>query len=188
MADKKALRAAMRKAFAALPANKKQTIEEALCRYLLSFEPYQNANVVLGYAATGRELSVTPLLCDALEKGKSLYLPRCTDPNGSMKFVRVRTLSELSIGMYGIPEPTGTECLNGFPKNAVILVPGLAFSPKGGRLGQGKGYYDRFLSKNDAISVGICYNQSVLCTLPCEEHDVSVRYLVTESGIFRTDR
>lgn len=67
----------------------------------------------------------------------------------------------------------------------VVFVPGLAFTLDGRRLGQGGGWYDRFLSamRDDAIVIGVSFDDHVVAELPVEDHDVTVDLLVTESGI-----
>ncbi len=66
----------------------------------------------------------------------------------------------------------------------VLLVPGLAFSKEGHRLGRGKGFYDRYLEKYDGIKVGICFSEQLRSIVPYEKHDVMMDYVVTESECF----
>jgi 5-formyltetrahydrofolate cyclo-ligase len=69
----------------------------------------------------------------------------------------------------------------------VVVVPGLAFTPAGDRLGQGGGWYDRFLAgvRSDCTTVGVCFAEQVLDVLPVEAHDVSVDHVVTDHGVLR---
>jgi 5-formyltetrahydrofolate cyclo-ligase len=69
----------------------------------------------------------------------------------------------------------------------VVIVPGLAFTPAGDRLGQGGGWYDRFLSavRPDCVSVGVCFVDQLVDSLPVEAHDVAVDHVVTELGTVR---
>lgn len=66
----------------------------------------------------------------------------------------------------------------------VVLVPGLAFTPMGDRLGQGGGWYDRFLAQvsDRCVTVGVCFAMQICAELPVEPHDVSLTYVVTEPG------
>ncbi len=61
----------------------------------------------------------------------------------------------------------------------LILVPGLAFTPAGERLGRGKGHFDRFLAGTSAIRVGVCFTEQLQTTLPTEPHDIKMHHLVT---------
>lgn len=65
----------------------------------------------------------------------------------------------------------------------VILIPGLAFSEKGERLGKGKGFYDRYLDNYRGIKIGLCFSLQLEETFPTEKHDVSIDYIVTEEKI-----
>jgi len=65
-----------------------------------------------------------------------------------------------------------------------VLVPGLAFSTAGVRLGFGAGYYDRWLAGHPAaLRIGLCFEYQVLPQIPCEVHDASLDYLVSERQI-----
>lgn len=66
----------------------------------------------------------------------------------------------------------------------VLLIPGLAFSKKGHRLGRGKGFYDRYLEKYDGIKVGICFSEQLKSFVPYEEHDVMMDYVITDTKVF----
>ena len=65
----------------------------------------------------------------------------------------------------------------------VILVPGLAFSEKGERLGRGKGFYDKYLSQYRGIKIGICFSEQLIENLPSEKHDETLDYIVTDERI-----
>ena len=64
----------------------------------------------------------------------------------------------------------------------VVVVPGLAFTPDGGRLGQGGGHFDRFLLRlrPDCVTVGVCFREQLLEQLPTAAHDVHVDHVVTD--------
>jgi 5-formyltetrahydrofolate cyclo-ligase len=69
----------------------------------------------------------------------------------------------------------------------LVVVPGLAFTAAGDRLGQGGGWYDRFLSETraDCVTVGVCFTEQIVDALPVEAHDVMVDHVVTDSGVVR---
>lgn len=62
------------------------------------------------------------------------------------------------------------------------LIPGLGFDQRGRRLGRGKGYYDRYLSKNELVKVGVSLEAFVVKELPAEPHDIGMDYLITEKS------
>ncbi len=66
----------------------------------------------------------------------------------------------------------------------VVIVPGLAFTPGGQRLGQGGGWYDRFLAevRDTCVTVGVCFHEQLVDVLPVEPHDVAMHHVVTDRG------
>ena len=72
---------------------------------------------------------------------------------------------------------------------SVILVPGLAFTAQGARLGRGAGFYDRFLSANpEALRVGVGFQEQMVPKVPLQEWDESLDVILTDQNFFRTDR
>lgn len=151
---------------------------------VLSFPLYRSAETVLLYLSTPQEVDTHQLLEAALGEGKKVFAP-VSSADGTMEFHQVFRLKDLRPGRFGILEPPGSapvfsaqaQNLNG---KALCFVPGAAFDRRGHRLGYGKGYYDRFLSKTPVISMGICYEELVLPRLPAEEFDQPVDFLTTE--------
>jgi 5-formyltetrahydrofolate cyclo-ligase len=72
----------------------------------------------------------------------------------------------------------------------LVIVPGVAFTPAGERLGQGGGWYDRLLPelRPDCLTVGVAFDIQVLPELPTERHDVGVQCVVTETQTLRPGR
>lgn len=133
-------------------------------------------------------------LCEALlADGSVVAFPRVTGP-GVMELVAARSWAELEPGTFGIAEPTGEEIVDAADLD-VILLPGVAFDRRGGRLGFGGGYYDRALERVRAADargkkipflVGVGYHWQLLDEhLPVEDHDVRVDAVVTDRGITR---
>ena len=67
----------------------------------------------------------------------------------------------------------------------IILVPGLAFTKDGKRLGRGKGFYDRYLEHSSALKVGIAFEKQMETDLPTDDHDVLMDFVVTDKGIYK---
>ena len=85
-------------------------------------------------------------------------------------------------------QPDSSQPLCNPDQIAALLVPGLAFTKEGGRLGRGAGFYDRFLSHYpNALRIGIAFEEQIESTLPLEAHDLSVDILLTDNGIYRTN-
>ena len=79
-------------------------------------------------------------------------------------------------------EPVGENFMN-YNKVDLIIIPGVAFDRKKNRMGRGKGYYDRFLSKMKAPKMGICFEFQLFDDIPNDENDVKMDYIVSENEL-----
>lgn len=120
------------------------------------------------------------VVLDPWPTGKSVGLPAVVGED--LVFRVAKSPGELVMGAFGTREP-GAGCEEaGRPD--LILVPGLAFDRRGGRLGRGRGYYDRFLARfPDVPKAGVCLDAQVAERVPCEDHDVRMDWLVTPMGV-----
>lgn len=176
--NKDELRAQMRRMRRALSEEAQREAAEAVFARILALEAYQKARTVMAYAAARGELPLDAVLRDALATGKTLALPRC-EGEGLMCAHRVTALDQLKKGAFGILEPDAA-CPIVEPGSVdLILVPGTAFDADGGRLGQGGGYYDRYLEKTRAVRVGVCHDFALFGAVPCEAHDARMEIVVT---------
>ena len=175
------LRDRLRALRAARPQQEQARDAQAVTARILALPAYQSARTVMAYAAARGEIALEAVMADALLRGKALALPLCTGP-GRMQARRVADLSRLRPGRYGIPEP-GPDCPELAPETIdLILVPGVAFDPRGGRVGQGGGYYDRFLPLSRALRVGVCPEFALLDRVPVRAHDQRMDAVVTPSA------
>lgn len=141
---------------------------------------YQKSDKILVYVSYGDELETGPLIRLALEAEKQVYVPRCSrEQRGVMRFYRITDPErDLHPGMYGIPEPApDTELYPG--GGGLCVVPGLAFTPAGYRLGYGGGYYDRFLSDFSGTAVGYCFNEQMAAYIPSDPWDMPLAGVIT---------
>lgn len=152
-------------------------------RFLAS-DVYRQAGSLGLYSAVLNEVQTELVARRALADGKCLSYPRV---NGEvLEFVTVRSAAELVPGSYGIPEPTGAD-LMAWADLELLVVPGVAFDPSGHRLGYGKGYYDRALTRCPPAMerVGFAYEFQVVERLPADAHDCRLTRLVTEQRMLR---
>ncbi len=88
------------------------------------------------------------------------------------------------LGPYGVWEPSPDSPQRDLQEIHGLLIPGLVFNKNGSRLGKGKGFYDKTLSSYQGVKVGICFDFQISPNpLPTEAHDVTMDFLVTESGL-----
>ncbi len=178
-------KAALRKEYKEKRASvkNKDALSEKICNTFLNTDIYKNCRNLLCYQAIGSEVDCEAIITKALSDGKKVALPVCINKNGYMRFYYIGSLDELRKGMFSIPEPEKRCVADDFSKDDVCIVPGVCFDKTGARLGYGKGYYDRFLSKHSIISVGVCYDECVCDTIPTDTTDEKVQFLITEERI-----
>lgn len=156
--------------------------------HLRSWAVFRDAECVCSYISVRSEMSTAGIILRALENGKKVIVPKVFGE--TLRFFRIRNLTDdLARGTFGVLEPIDG-CEEADPETAgVCLVPGVIFDERGNRIGYGKGFYDRFLNGlNPAVpTIGLAYDCQVLKSVPAEDGDVPVQFLVTPSrGIFPT--
>jgi 5-formyltetrahydrofolate cyclo-ligase len=182
--DKTGLRAWAKERIAALPAAERAQAADALAARVAEWQTYKNAKAVACFASDLQEIDTEPLLRRILADGKTLLLPylRGEGPEAAMAFAPVKDLDrELAEGAYGIREPV-PEARNGAaPEPDLVLAPGLAFDLRGGRLGKGKGFYDRYLAAFRGFKAGLAYDVQIAeKNLPLDAHDQMMDAVVTD--------
>lgn len=152
-------------------------------KVFVSSEFIESKSLFLVYVSVNDEVDTLHIINYLLQKGKKVAVPKCGRV-GHMDFYFISSLDELSPSMYGIPEPEGEKSKKvDVVKDALCIVPGIAFDISGRRIGYGGGYYDRFIEKHsDMLTVGFCYDNLIYDNVPYEKHDRCVDYIITEKG------
>ena len=160
----------------------KAELDRRICDYIIDSVSFKYADVLLMFCPTEEEIDILPLFEEAVRLGKKVAFPKCYG-KGIMKFYFVNDLSQLKEGKYGIKAPDeGKEFEASL--HPLCIVPSLAATKNGTRLGYGGGFYDRFLHKFDGISMCVQYDEFVTDELPQEKrYDKKFDVLVTESGV-----
>ncbi|HEY2664640.1 MAG TPA: 5-formyltetrahydrofolate cyclo-ligase [Candidatus Binataceae bacterium] len=185
MADeKKYLREILTEARNCLSPNQVDSWSSAICSRILASPDYQRSRRVVLYASVSKEVRADSILDDALRSGRLVFFPKVEAKH--LVLIRVRAASELKPGRFGINEPSGGQTVPA-PEldDAVVCVPGLAFSPSGQRLGRGSGYYDRLLStiSPQAALLGLAYSFQLIDRLPESDGDRRVHQVFTQSAV-----
>ena len=134
---------------------------------------YAGASSVMAFVGCKGEPDTDPLFARLAADGKRLLLPRIEDG----KIVVCDGSGPMAISSFGISEPTGPAV----PSSEVgfVIVPGLAFTAEGVRLGYGAGFYDRFLPQLSVPNAGVCFTEQLVDELPTEPHDVLVQQVIS---------
>jgi 5-formyltetrahydrofolate cyclo-ligase len=159
-------------------------MSQDIIREISNLASYRGARVVLAYAGFGSELQTGDFLRRTLELGKTLLLPRVNRETKSLDIYEVKDLEcDLKPGIWGIREPNPDICSPADTRAVdFVLVPGVAFDSRGGRLGYGAGFYDRLLANrpSQACIVAGAFEIQMIEHVPMHEHDVPVDVIVTE--------
>ena len=152
-------------------------------RNLGKVEQYRKAHVVGCYHSTGSEVRTHEIMQEVLSHGKVLALPRVE--GDSLVFCEVKKFEDLEKGEFGIMEPK--QYCQAVQKFDLIIVPAVAMTKDGHRLGYGMGFYDRFLADKKIPVVALAYSKSIAKSIPYDQNDVKVSIIVTEDGIIHSD-
>ena len=175
MCDKRVLRRAVRERIAMIDAPDAQVRSVAICEEVKRHIAVCGARVVALFSPLHDEPQLWSLV-EELAQSMSVVLPRV---EGDVMNFYSYDKRMMAAGAFGINEPQG-----GVPVQAceieAIVVPGVAFTESGARMGRGKGFYDRYLSQNDfsALKIGVCYREQIVPDIPAEPHDVPMDIVI----------
>lgn len=187
MLDKAQLRQTYLNQRRALSPQHAETASRAITMRLRNLPAFTNAPAVLSYVSSkDNEVDTHDLIQALLTRPMppSVYVP-IANPHGQLTWSRLISFNELKPGRFGILEPP-EECrrMAEPPPNAIALVPGIAFTPQGYRIGYGGGYFDRFLEHFTGTSIGLAFACQMLDAFPIGEYDRPVDIVVTESAVY----
>lgn len=192
---KRRLRGKIRRAVAAMPPEARAEASRRICGTISGLDEYRSAHQILFYHALPDEADLGPLIDETMGCGRDVLLP-VTDLAG--RRLRIASLADpvrdLKPGAFGILEPREGLPL-ATPRHVdLILVPGRAFDPKGGRVGRGKGFYDGFLGglrprkSGGPFKLGVGFACQLVDSVPMLPRDVRMDAVVTEDGVIRRGR
>ena len=174
--DKKELRAQIRKLKRAMTEEQIVEASARLGELFIETPEYKAAKTIYGYLPYNQEVRTVPMLEQALRDGKKVAVPKCY--GDEMRFIYMDDLSKGAPGYADIPEPIADDPV-AEDKTALVLMPGMAFTEKGDRMGYGGGFYDKFLAAEpEHPTVALCYAFQMVESLPTEEYDIPVDRVV----------
>ena len=179
----------------ALPAAEIDARSVAIARRVMSLGAYRRARSRLLFMSVGSEVRTDRLVADSLRSRARVILPRVVGPEDALALHGVCDLErEVVPGWMGIPEPVPGNCPEYSPDEVdFILVPGLAFDRRGGRLGYGGGYFDYILNLRTDLHesgavVAVAFALQIVDAVPRESWDARVPIIVTEDELIDTRR
>lgn len=179
------LRRDMRAAINRMSPDERSSASAAARARLPEQPEWRNASSVLFFAPLPGELDVWPLLQTALDEGKCICLPRFDEEREHYVACQIGNgTTHVKPGRFGIREAADTCEELSLNRLDLILVPGVAFDPRGRRLGRGKGFYDQLLGTARGLTCGVAFDQQIVREIPVEAHDVHVSCILTPSRWF----
>ena len=162
-----------------MTASEGQAAQKSLIDKILHISEFRMAQNVMAYASQDNEVPLYEFMAAAQKSGKAVYLPGRGKKERSMEAFRLPKISEMPPPPWGLWWEEGKKISPA--ELDFIIVPGVAFSLQGDRLGTGGGYYDRFLPRaKNAYFLAVALECQLKDTLPTEPHDVKVHAILTE--------
>ena len=196
---KRELRKSMRMLLKGMNEEDKKKESEAACSSFMDGFLYSRSDVILLYMAMNTEINPYEIMKKALKDNKTVAVPKIKSGTELMDFYvldgRISLARQFSVGSFGIIEPDENVCrrfsFEEHPAGKITMIlPGLAFTKDGKRLGHGKGFYDIYLSEvpkeADLILAGFCFDCQIVQDIPTESHDVLMDYVVTPTHFFES--
>jgi len=170
--DKKELRRQIREKKRAMTEEQIVAASARLAELFLNCPQYQEAKTIYGYLPYNQEVRTVPMLEQAMKDGKRVAVPKCY--GDQMRFIYMEDLSLVENGYANIPEPIADAPVADDP-TALVLMPGLAFTKEGNRMGYGGGFYDKFLAAEpNHPTVALCYDFQMVDYIPTDDYDIPV--------------
>ncbi|RKD23199.1 5-formyltetrahydrofolate cyclo-ligase [Ammoniphilus oxalaticus] len=166
-----------------MPADVRQAKSSLIVEQILRNTLYQKSKLLFSFVPFDHEIDLRSLLEQALADGKQVAIPLADMKNKQMTLYYFERWDQLQPGVYGILEPDPLRSKQVDPSEIdLIVMPGVGFDRKGGRIGYGGGFYDRFLAKLDPRPplLAPCFSEQLMEEAPMEEHDFRVDLIITE--------
>ncbi len=150
---------------------------------------YRHSDIILSYYAMPGEINPRFILESAVRDGKTVALPKTVSGTSQMDFYILGQSSDICFqlerGQWGIMEPKVEFCRKFSAddykdKTIAMIVPGMAFTWSGKRLGHGKGFYDRYLEdKPQVCKIAFAFEEQIVDDIPIESTDILMDYVLT---------
>lgn len=186
---KKVLRKEIRLKVAAISPDDKVKQSRIVTEKVTESRDFQNAKSLSLYLHMDDEIITEDILKTALKRGKKCYIPRYFMGGNCMEMVELYDMQDyetLPLTKWNIKQPGDDEKRPEALEQGsldLMLIPGMAFSLKGQRLGRGKGYYDTYLSKAESLGIrpktlALAFNEQIMPEIPCDSHDFTIDSII----------
>ena len=184
--QKESVRKILRQKKEAMLPEERLSKSQRICRHLMNV--ISDGETVMVFTSKEKEVNTRPLIMALFGQGNPVVVPIIVKEDYSLRLSYLRDFSALIPSTFGVPEPIGSEIPAAADDIDTIILPMLGFDRKGGRIGYGAGYYDRFLSKNPGLrKIGIAFACQEVDNLPVDENDIRMDAIITEDGMVYPD-
>ncbi len=187
MLTKNEIRVLNKKKRSEMSKSEAEVKSQAAEKMFLESEIYKIADAIMVYKPLGNETDTSNIIKQIFKDGKKACFPVTNPQSGEIIPYYADENTPFEKGSFSVYEPQ-TTCVADPKEIDVVIVPGIAFDRNGTRVGFGKGCYDRFLNKTNAVKVGFCYGFQISDGICADKHDVAMDYIVSESGIIKIEK
>ena len=180
---KQGLRISCREKRENLTADIKREVDLKIAENVKRLKEYPTARTLLIYMSTPIEVDTKNIILNAWADGKKVAVPRCIEGTRDMEFHYINSFDDVTPGSFSVLEPNEESPIVTDFSGCLMIVPGMQFDMNGYRIGYGKGYYDRYMTRFTGVSVGICYSDELKPFMYHGKYDRSVNIVLTDLKI-----
>lgn len=182
MSSKKEIRKQMNNELLNFEFEIKKKYDKAIFETFMKLPVVEDAQTICIYHSTNEEANTQAIIYKLLLEGKEICLPRM---DGNVMTMRqIETISFPYDKYFGIRQPDKNSTIVLPNQIDLLVLPGLAFDKSKNRLGQGGGFYDKFLDEYKGKTIMLAYSFQEVKDIPIEKHDKKVDNILTEKGMF----
>ena len=187
MVDKNSIRSQMKETLSAISKPFYEDYSYKIASQLFMDENWKKAQVIGITVSKPPEVDTYQIIRAAWELGKQVVVPKCYPREKKLSFRRLEEFAQLESVFYGLLEPK-IDVTEEVSRDQIdlLIVPGLAFTKAGYRLGFGGGYFDRFLKGFSGNTLSLAFSEQMISEFPIEDHDVPVSKIITNDGVIYT--
>lgn len=186
MNDKNIIRNQMKETLSNLSRPIYEDYSYKIASRLYDEEEWKMAQVIGITVSKPPEVDTYQIIRKAWESGKRIVVPKCLPKEKRLSFRTLSEFSQLESVYYGLFEPI-VEKTNEVESTAIdlLIVPGLAYTREGFRIGFGGGYYDRYLTDFSGKTLSLAFNEQLVPSFDVEEHDIPVSKIITNQAVIQ---
>ncbi|XP_023239705.1 5-formyltetrahydrofolate cyclo-ligase-like [Centruroides sculpturatus] len=185
-AAKDAVRSELKKKLSSLSLEERTKQSKIVAEQLLQNERFKGSNRISIYLSTEHEVQTEGILKHLFDVGKEVFIPKYDTKSHLMEMVKLHSMEDFStlpLTSWKIKQPADDDVREEALATGgldLMLVPGLAFTKRGHRIGRGKGYYDHYYNRclhdpnGRPYTVALAFREQILHSIPLEEHDFVV--------------